>query len=197
MIGYSSAALLLELHGLEPPLHHHPISHDTNGEPPSLSHARRQISPFRPWRSTSGVRRPRLSPASGYTRTYTHIHDHAKTAPPAPHSAPESQRRSPPDRRHGRIKPPPWPKPPGALEVPSTCPTSPLEHRDAHTHHMSGFCCCHRAIPVRHRARAADRRGQRPGKPRPPPRPHHRVAMAWGSYSPPQLDTSTAMGARR
>ena len=34
MIGYSSAALLLELHGLEPPLHHHPISHDTNGEPP-------------------------------------------------------------------------------------------------------------------------------------------------------------------
>jgi len=32
-IGYSSAALLPELHSLELPLHHHPISHDTNGEP--------------------------------------------------------------------------------------------------------------------------------------------------------------------
>ena len=41
MIAYSSAAWLPELHGLEPPLHHHPISHDTNGEPPSLSPARR------------------------------------------------------------------------------------------------------------------------------------------------------------
>ena len=30
-------ALLLELHGHDPPLHRHPISHDTYGEPPDLS----------------------------------------------------------------------------------------------------------------------------------------------------------------
>ena len=29
-------ALLLELHGLEPPLHHHPIAFDTYGERPTL-----------------------------------------------------------------------------------------------------------------------------------------------------------------
>ena len=91
---------------------------------PGLSPARRQTSPFRPWRSTSGVRRPRPSPASGYTRTHTHIRGHAKTAPPAPRSAHASLRRSPPDHRHGRIKPPLWPKPPGAPEDLPTYPTS-------------------------------------------------------------------------
>ena len=97
---------------------------------------------------------------------------------------PPSLRRSPPDRRHGRIKPPPWPRPPEALEVPSTCPTSSLEHRDGHAHHMTGFCRCHRAIPVHRRARAADRRGQHLGKPRPPPRPHHRVCHGLGKLFP-------------
>ena len=159
MIGYSSAALLLELHGLEPPLHHHPISHDTNGEPPSLSPARRQISPFRPWRSTIGARRPRPSSASRYTRTHAHLHDHDETAPPAPHSAPASLRRSPPDRRHGRIKPPPWPKPPGAPEDLPTYPTSPLEHHDAHTHHKPGLCRCTRASPVRRSCSSSRRHG--------------------------------------
>jgi len=97
---------------------------------------------------------------------------------------PPSLRRSPPDRRHGQIKPPPWPRPPEALEVPLTCPTNPLEHRDAHAHHMIGFCCCHRAIPMHRCARAANRRGQHPRKPRPPPRPHHRVRHGLGKLFP-------------
>ena len=45
-------ALLLELHGRNPPLHHHPISHDTYGEPPGSPPARRRTSLLRPWRST-------------------------------------------------------------------------------------------------------------------------------------------------
>ena len=97
---------------------------------------------------------------------------------------PPSLRRSPPDRRHGRIKPPPWPRPPEALEVPSTCLTSPLEHCDAHAHHMTGFCRCHRAIPVRRRARATDHHGQGPRKLWPPSRPHHRVSHGLGKLFP-------------
>ena len=46
-------------------------------------------------------------------------------------------------------RPPPWPKPPEALEDPSTYPTCPLEHYDAHTHHKAGQCRCTRAIPAR------------------------------------------------
>jgi hypothetical protein len=42
----------------------------------------------RPWRSTPGARRPRLSPASGYTCTHAHDRDHAVTTPPAPRSSP-------------------------------------------------------------------------------------------------------------
>ena len=34
--------LLPELHGRNPPLHRHPISHDTNGEPPGSSPALRR-----------------------------------------------------------------------------------------------------------------------------------------------------------
>ena len=47
----------------------------------------------------------------------------------------------------GRL--PPWSKPPEALEDPSTCPTCPLEHYDAHVHHRPGLCRCTRATPAR------------------------------------------------
>ena len=36
--------------------------------------------------------------------------------------------------------PPLWPKPPEALEDPSTCPTCPLERCVAHAHHRIGLC---------------------------------------------------------
>ena len=45
-------------------------------------------------------------------------------------------------------RPPPWSKPPKALEDPSTCPTCPLEHYDAHAHHKPGLCRCTRATPA-------------------------------------------------
>ena len=43
---------------------------------------------------------------------------------------------------------PPWPRPPEALEDPSTCPTCPLEHYDAHAHHRTGLCRCTRTTPA-------------------------------------------------
>jgi len=189
-------ALLLELHGRNPPLRHHPIFHDTKGEP-RFSPARRRTSLCRPWRSTLGARRPRPSLASGYTRTHAHIRDHAVTAPPAPRSAPTCLTVATmppwtswsPYRPHGDPKPrlesldalavPPRirrsPYPPSRATREPTCATSP----PAST-----------AEPPITVAKALGSSGRHFD-------PTIIVAMAWGSFSPPQLDTSAAVGACR
>jgi hypothetical protein len=176
-------ARLLELHGRNPPLRHHPISHNPYGEPRSFPCSSPDLA-NRPWRSTPGARRPRPSPASGYTRIHVHTRDHAVTTPPAPRSSPARLAvvtmssfppGSPPIGHMGTRSPA---LSPGRLRRAPTDPQKPLPAQPSHQE------ACMRDLTVGKHRRAAVRREQCPREPRLPPRHHQRARHCLGKLSP-------------
>jgi hypothetical protein len=186
-------ARLPDLHGRNPPLRHHLISHNTYGEPRSFPCSSPDLA-NRPWHSTPGACRPRPSPASGYTRTHVHTRDHAVTTPPAPCSSPACLAvvtMSPwppgsPYRPHGNLKPrlEPWtpsPCPHGSTEA-FTCPAEPSGslHTRPHRRQAPPFTV---AIALVSPGRHLD--------------PTIAVVETWQYFSPRQLGASAAAEACR